>query len=218
MRRVILQRRLSGATATPLYVATDAHNSPAARVVIQRKGHSAKYRAATSRELRNRLTSAEMRITKSSKMLRVAKSIKYRSSLRRVAHLAMIKHKLRIYGFLNKNQQVTVRLSPPSSTLYATYALERKRLQYRELKFYNNRPRLRLPELAMTRSRKRKAGLVTFVRDSLRHTRSFLGQVRTLLPPANVYRSTAIKQSLAFSSTASTLTAYTRRDDLLPIF
>jgi len=54
----MLQRQLAVATANARYVATDVRKSSAVQFVIQRKGHSAGYYAATSRELRNRLSSA----------------------------------------------------------------------------------------------------------------------------------------------------------------
>jgi hypothetical protein len=186
--------------------------------VLQRKGHSAGYSAKTGRALRNRLLFGEMRLGKFTTALSSANVATRQAGLARVPRKVSHKYAARTYGFLNKSQRGATRLTPLRDASQAVSALERKRLHYRELKFYHNRPKLRLPELTMTRRRKRKAGLATFTRDSLLHTRSAAGQARSLLPPTNIYSSIAVKQVQAFSPVADTLVSYVRRDDLSPVF
>jgi hypothetical protein len=218
-RQALLQRRLSAAAAIPLPVSSGLlKNTDTAQFVLQRKGHSAGHYAKTGRALRNRLISGEVRLRGSATTPSSSNVATYSVALRRVRRKVLQKYRARNYGFLNKVQLGATRLKLLRATLQAASALERKRLHYRELKFYHNRPRLRLPEQIMTRSRKRKAGLVTFVRDSLQHTRTTLGQVRTLLPPSSAYSSTVTKQAQLLNLTQDTLMSYARRDDLLPIF
>lgn len=219
-RQALLQQQLGNAAAVPLYATTGLSKSPvaAARFVLQRKGHSAGYYARTARALRNRLISGEVRLVLPSKVLFGSDGTRPQTGLFRVARKVSRKYKTRTYGFLDKTQQTSTQPRTLYASAQARSALDRENLYYRELKFYHNRPRLRLPELAITRSRKRKAGLTTFTRNSLEYTRSPLGQARTLLPPANLYSSAVVKQAPAFSPTAATLMSYVRRDDLLPVF
>lgn len=128
------------------------------------------------------------------------------------------KPRIRAFGFLNKTPGVLATPKYAATYLKAEAALNRQDRRYRELQFYHNRPRMRLPQTRVTRGRRRKAGLVTFVRNSLQQATSLLGKSRTLLPPVNVYSRVTAKHAVGFAPTATSLAAYERRDGLLPVF
>jgi len=128
------------------------------------------------------------------------------------------KPRTQIFGFLSK---ALGNLRGPKYTatyLDAEAALSRQERHYREIQFYHNRPKMRLPQTRVTRGRRRKAGVVTFVRNSLQPARSLLGQSRSLLPPINAYSRATATHAVGFVTTATSLAAYEPRADLLPIF
>jgi len=70
-------------------------------------------------------------------------------------------------------------------TLNSRSTLLRHQRRYQELRFYHHRPRTRLPGLAVSRSRRRKGGLVTFARNTLKRPRTLSGWENLLLPPVD---------------------------------
>lgn len=143
---------------------------------------------------------------------------KLRTGLLRTLRKVSRKYTARAYGFLAKVQRTGLRTKTASALLQAAAILDRRSLHYRELKFYHNRPSLRLPELAVTRNRKRKAGLVTFTKNSLPNATNLLAQSLSLLPPASAYTSAKVRRTPALAPAPATLLSYRRRTDLLPIF
>lgn len=126
--------------------------------------------------------------------------------------------RVRAFGFLNKLLRPSVEPRYTAVNLQATATLNRRDRRYRELRFYHNRPKMRLPRTRITRRRRRKAGLVTFARNSLQQARSLLGQARMLLPPTNAYSRITAKRIMGFVPTAASLVAYKRRTESHPRF
>lgn len=128
------------------------------------------------------------------------------------------KPRIHPFGFLSKALRALPEPRYTAASLQAEAALSRQDRHYREVQFYHNRPKLRLPQTPVTRSRRRKAGLVTFARNSLQPARSPLGQSLVFLPPVNAYSRATAKRAVGFASTATSLAAYENRNELSPIF
>jgi hypothetical protein len=126
--------------------------------------------------------------------------------------------RVRAFGFLNKVLRSSAEPRYTAASLQAAATLNRQNRRYREIRFYHNRPKMRLPRTRVTRRRRRKAGLVTFARNSLQKPQSLLGQAHTLLPPVNAYSRTTVKRVLGFTPTAASLTVYKRRTEQHPRF
>ena len=114
----------------------------------------------------------------------------------RVAHLRLLKRVLgRVQGYKSGSflqRRVGHALQLQRYSLQATSVciaseLARRGRRYRELRFYRKRPPIRLPKTEVTRRRRRKAGLVTFVRNSLKRPQTLLGRQNLLLPPIAAY-------------------------------
>jgi len=73
------------------------------------------------------------------------------------------------------------------STLLKNSLLLMQQRRQKELRFYHKRLRIRLPGTKMTRKRRRKGGLVTFVRNALKRPKTLYGQQNLLLPSATSY-------------------------------
>jgi hypothetical protein len=122
------------------------------------------------------------------------------------------------FGFLNKisktikNHKYTVR------RLRAQAVLHREQRYYRAARIIHRRPQMRLPDTAVTRQRRRKSGLVAFVRNSLKRPKTLLGRKQLFLPPAAPFRSATKVFGFSHAPTRATLRAYTQRDETLPIF
>lgn len=102
--------------------------------------------------------------------------------------------------------------------LRAAAIIARERRAYREMRTYRRRPKLRLPGVAVSRTRKRHSGLATFARNSLRVPKTLLGRKRLLLPPISVYSQALKTHSIGHTPTRNTLTSYHQRVDNQPIF
>jgi len=189
-----------------------------AKYVLRRRGDSRGALINASRVLRNRLISRTLGATRPVTAFYLGVRAKQHSLSFRPSRKATFKPAARAFGFLAGTKHCIVLPEAMRSVQRSAAALDRRSLHYREVQFYHNRPYLRLPKTAVTRSRKRKAGLVTFIRNSLENARTILGQSRALLPPANAYSRAAVVRHQGFAPDANTLTTYRRRGDLLPIF
>jgi hypothetical protein len=125
---------------------------------------------------------------------------------------------VRSFGFLRKGRYETRDQRYNTTALSAERALHSQQRRYRELQLYRGRPKLRLPETAVTRRRRRKAGLVHFARNSLKRPRTLLGQQRLLLPPVEAYAQATTTHQYGYTPNAGTLGIYERGEDLLPVF
>ena len=96
--------------------------------------------------------------------------------------------------------------------------MSQEQRRYRAARICHRRPKLRLPNTEMTRRRRRKSGLVAFVRNSLKRPRTLLGHQRLLLPPVISYNAAVKFRQVGQTSFTNTLTAYETREDALPIF
>lgn len=128
------------------------------------------------------------------------------------------KPRIQVFGFLNKTLRSLAEPNYTAASLHAVATLNRQDRHYREVQFYHSRPKMRLPQTSITRNRRRKAGLVTFARNSLQQPRTLLGQARALLPPVNAYSRATVKHIVGFAPRATSLAVYERRANLLPIF
>ena len=122
------------------------------------------------------------------------------------------------FGFLGPFVTTAANQNLPYDNIRAIAQLKQQQHRYRELCFYHRRPQLRLPETKMTRSRRRKSGINTFVRNSLKRPRTLLGQQRLLLPPVNAHHVGVKTYRVGYSPRAFALAAYEHRDEVLPIF
>lgn len=75
-----------------------------------------------------------------------------------------------------------------TTAVRAAAALQTQSLRYRELRVYRRRLKLRLPQLEITRHRRRKGGHVAFATNSLKQPKTFAGLRQQFLPPENVKR------------------------------
>ena len=89
--------------------------------------------------------------------------------------------------------------------------LQRLRRRYRELRFYHKRPLIRLPNVAGTRRRRRKGGLIVFTRNSLKRPQTLLGRQNLLLPPLNTRSNVVAVTASRTSSSLQTVLAAARR-------
>lgn len=125
---------------------------------------------------------------------------------------------VRRFGFLYKGRVSARDARYTAAAVSAKSALRFEQRRYRELQIYHDRPRMRLPETAVTRRRRRKAGLVHFARNSLKRPRTLLGQQYLLLPPAAAYARAITAQRVGYVPGPGVLAAYKRQADLLPVF
>lgn len=108
---------------------------------------------------------------------------------------------------------------PQAAATHFTADLVKRRLQHHEAHFYHKRPQLRLPYTDVTRYRRRKAGLVTFTRNSLKQPRTLRGQQNLLLPPIATYgASKGGYRAGAISDIRKCFALAARRGDEWPVF
>lgn len=124
----------------------------------------------------------------------------------------------RRHGFLTQIFNRKVAQKYTASSLRDEASLSRQQRRYRELQFYRRRLKLRLPNTAITRQRRRKSGLVAFVRNSLKRPKTRAGQQRLLLPPALSLSAASKLPGTGRMISDNTLAAYERHDDAHPIF
>jgi ribosomal protein S4 len=123
-------------------------------------------------------------------------------------------------NFLNKlSASKTDQMSVFTATKAKTALLLSIRARrYKELRFYHRRPGLRLPNVTVTRRRRRKAGHVTFVQNSLKRPRTRKGQQNVLLPPVLSYTSARTGYSANTTGVFSALSAKMQHKDAWPRF
>jgi len=130
----------------------------------------------------------------------------------------LFKPSTRVFGFLDKAVGVAVSPRHVAQHLESRAALDRTDKHYKELQFYHNRPKMRLPQTQVTRRRRRKAGLTTFTRNSLQPAHTATGRARLLLPPTTFYNRAPTQRTVGFVPTTRSLMVYKRRPNALPIF
>lgn len=192
-----------------------------AKYLLQRRGHSAVQRVVSTHTSRNAVLRNVPKLPPQNALARSPRTRLYgaRSLLSHArSSKGAFKPRIQAFGFLNRALGALRTPKYTTARLSADAALTREDRRYRELQFYHNRPKMRLPQTRVTRKRRRKAGLVTFIRNSLQQPRSLLVQSRTLLPPARAYSHVTAKRAVGFAPTAASLAAYEKRDDLLPVF
>jgi hypothetical protein len=86
----------------------------------------------------------------------------------------------------------------------------------RERRFYLKRPRLRLPQTAVTRHRRRRGGLGLFARHSLKTPRTRAGVVSQLLPPQVTYSRVRAVAAVGALPTSADFIESSHHDDLMP--
>lgn len=121
-------------------------------------------------------------------------------------------------GFLTAPVEKSINRSFVADSIRSAAELRQQQRRYRELRLYHQRPKLRLPGTRMTRSRRRKSGLNTFLRNSLKRPRTLLGQQSLLFPPVRALSSGTKTQLTGYTPRANALLAYEHRDEALPIF
>jgi hypothetical protein len=104
------------------------------------------------------------------------------------------------------------------TSLHDETFLSRQQRRYRELQFYHRRPKLRLPNTAMARHRRRKSGLVVFIRNSLKRPKTRVGCQRLFLPPVASLSVASTRLTVGHTVSESTFAAYERHDDAHPVF
>jgi hypothetical protein len=122
------------------------------------------------------------------------------------------------FNFLSKISKVIKNRRHTARSLRAQAVMHRKQRHYRAARIIHRRPRMRLPDTAVTRQRRRKSGLVAFVRNSLRQPKTLLGRKQLFLPPMAPFRRATKVSGFSHILTKATLRAYTQRDETLPIF
>jgi hypothetical protein len=218
--KLLLQKQLRVGVLSPVAISRTQASTPqtVTKYLLQRRGDSIARRVISARinalrvapklPLQNTLPRTPLA------RLHVARAPLSRTTTNKKA----FKPRIHTFGFLNRALG-TLRGSKYTATdLDAEAALSRQERHYREIQFYHNRPKMRLPQTRVTRGRRRKAGLVTFVRNSLQPARNLIGQSRYLLPPVNAYSRVTAAHAVGFAPTATSLAVYKPRADLLPIF
>jgi hypothetical protein len=102
--------------------------------------------------------------------------------------------------------------------LIAHANLLREQRKYAARRILRKQPSLRLPATRVTRVRRRRSGLVAFVRNSLKQPKTLLGIQRQLLPPSLVYSAVHSQNVVGHTVPSTALRAYEHREDKLPIF
>jgi len=137
-----------------------------------------------------------------------------RSSLTRSAKRT---HDIRGITFLTQKPANVAQ--PQAGGIRSTVDFLNRRLRGDEVRFYHRRPRLRLPYTDVVRYRRRKAGLVTFTRNSLKQPRTLRGQQNLLLPPVAAYIASKSGYLRGVTPTAwKRLSPATRREDEWAVF
>jgi len=121
------------------------------------------------------------------------------------------------FGFLRNGPRHTLR-KYTRVELLSERSVTRQRSHYMAARIIHRRPKLRLPNTALTRARSRKGGLIAFAQNPLKRPRTLAGRKNLLLPPVNFYSTVKKVRGPGHAIHSRTLTRYTRREDALPIF
>lgn len=126
------------------------------------------------------------------------------------------KPSVRSFGFLGGSATAYKQRYTPRE-LKAVRAFSLKRRQHRAIRLCRRRPKMRLPKTPVTRSRRRKRGLVTFVRNSLKQQRTVLAKQKSLLPPVTAYNH--LTKSFVFGYTqTNAMLPYDKKTETHPVF
>lgn len=90
--------------------------------------------------------------------------------------------------------------------------------RYHAAQLVHRRSKLRLPGVSMTRTRRRRSGLVAFVRNSLKRPQTLRGRQQQFLPPANAHTVFKAAYRQIQVTNLNTFHAYEQRADRLPLF
>lgn len=90
--------------------------------------------------------------------------------------------------------------------------------RYHAAQLVHRRSKLRLPGVSVTRPRRRKSGLVAFVRNSLKRPQTLRGRQQQFLPPVNAYTALRAAYRQTQVTNPNTFHAYERREETSPLF
>jgi hypothetical protein len=120
-------------------------------------------------------------------------------------------------SFLSRVSQVR----PQKQTvkeIQAEKLLSQKLKRYHAAQFVHRRSKLRLPGVSMTRTRRRRSGLVAFVRNSLKRPQTLRGRQQQFLPPVNAHTALKATYRRIQAINPNAFHAYEQREDTLPLF
>jgi len=90
--------------------------------------------------------------------------------------------------------------------------------RYHAAQLVHRRSKLRLPDVSVTRIRRRKSGLVAFARNSLKRPQTLRGRQQQFLPPVNARTALKAAYRRIQAANPNALHAYEKREDTLPLF
>jgi hypothetical protein len=90
--------------------------------------------------------------------------------------------------------------------------------RYHAAQLVHRRSKLRLPGVSMTRTRRRRSGLVAFVRNSLKRPQTLRGRQQQFLPPVNARTTLKATYRRIQAANPNAFHAYEQREDTLPLF
>lgn len=90
--------------------------------------------------------------------------------------------------------------------------------RYHAAQLVHRRSKLRLPNVSMTRTRRRRSGLVAFVRNSLKRPQTSRGRQQQFLPPVNARTALKATYRRIQAANPNAFHAYEQREDTLPLF
>jgi hypothetical protein len=90
--------------------------------------------------------------------------------------------------------------------------------RYRAAQLVHRRPKLRLPGVSMTRTRRRRSGFVAFVRNSLKRPKTLGGRQQQFLPPVNAHTALKATYRRIQITNPNAFHAYEQRDETSPLF
>jgi len=111
-----------------------------------------------------------------------------------------------------RTQKQTVR------EIQAEGLLSQQLKRYHAAQLVYRRSKLRLPGVSMTRTRRRRSGLVAFVRNSLRRPQTLRGRQQQFLPPVSARTTLKATYRRIQAANPNAFHAYEQREDRLPLF
>jgi len=214
----------SGSTvlSTPKLVAHRSY-AAAARLILHARGDHLSYggpRVFGSSSARNRLTfKARLRIKSAVAVVPGPVNAVQESYLStRTIYTKRPSAPMYSFGFLQRSAfQMRTQKSSAAEMLGEALLLQKRR-RYRASQIVHRRPKMRLPNVEITRARRRKSGHVTFIANMLKRPKTLVGRQRQLLPPINSYNVVAKAYGRGQAFDVNALRAYEHREETLPIF
>jgi hypothetical protein len=102
--------------------------------------------------------------------------------------------------------------------IQAERLLSQQLKRYHAAQLVHRRSKLRLPDVSVTRIRRRKSGLVAFVRNSLKRPQTLRGRQQQFLPPVNARTTLKAAYRRLQAANPNAFHAYEQKEDTLPLF